>query len=123
MPDDGQTAATATLPVYDNAQAWRGPALKLSNDWIYRLGSEDIIELRTAADAVRASGRTLTETSRSDFPLPRLTPTLQRIRDEVLRGRGIFLLRGLPVDQLSPEQTEFCRLDVQVGLLQSHKNA
>ena len=37
MPDGIQTAIGARLPVYDNPQAWRGPALKRSGDWIYRL--------------------------------------------------------------------------------------
>jgi hypothetical protein len=33
------------------------------------------------------------------FPLPRLAPRLAAIRDDVLRGRGFALIRGLPVDE------------------------
>ena len=105
MPDGIKTATETILPVYDNPQAWRGPELKQADDWVYRLQPDEIAELTAAADAGLASGRALTVTGFADFPLPRLAPTLKRIRDAVLRGRGIFLLRGLPVDRLSHEQT------------------
>lgn len=105
MPDGNQTAAESTLPVYDNPQTWHGPELQRSGDWVYRLQPREIAELAAAADAVRASGRDLTETTRGDFPLPGLAPVLKRIRDEVLRGRGVFLLRGLPVERFSHAQT------------------
>ena len=105
MPDGIQTAAGVTLPVYDNPQAWCGPDLKRSADWVYRFQPAEIGELEAAAAAAMASGRDLTETTRADFPLPGLAPTLKRIRQEVLHGRGIVLLRGLPVDRLSREMT------------------
>ncbi|HEX6720244.1 MAG TPA: TauD/TfdA family dioxygenase, partial [Burkholderiaceae bacterium] len=34
---------------------------------------------------------------RADFPLPTLGPALERLRAEVLNGRGFVLLRGVPV--------------------------
>jgi len=105
MPDGIQTATATTQPVYGNRQVWRGPELKRTDDWVYRLQLDEIAELEAAAAEAMATGRNLTETARTDFPLPGLAPTLKRIREEVLHGRGIVLLRGLRVDRLSHAQT------------------
>jgi hypothetical protein len=35
---------------------------------------------------------------REDFPLPTLGPVLDRLRREVVDGRGFMLLRGMPVE-------------------------
>ncbi len=97
MADAIHTATDTALPVYDNTQAWRGPQLQRSGDWIYRLRPDEVAELEAAAAAGLASGRDLTETGHADFPLPGLAPRLKHIRDEVLRG--------LPIDRLSHELT------------------
>lgn len=39
--------------------------------------------------------------SQADFPLPTLGPLLHSLQQEVLRGRGFALLRGLPVEEWS----------------------
>jgi hypothetical protein len=39
-----------------------------------------------------------------NFPLPTLGPRFEAIRDEVMRGRGVVLLRGLPVERYAREQ-------------------
>ena len=104
MPDSLHSAAETNLPVYDNPQAWRGPELRQAGGWSYRLKPEEIAELEDAAEAAIRSGRDLTGASPSDFPLPGLASKLREIRREVLHGRAIFLLRGLPVDRLSREQ-------------------
>jgi hypothetical protein len=43
-------------------------------------------------------GRDLAELAADDFVLPTLGPVLDRMREEVLNGRGFVLIRGLPVE-------------------------
>jgi len=44
---------------------------------------------------------------RADFPLPTLTTRLGRIAQEVEKGRGFVLLRGLPVEKYPDDETRF----------------
>lgn len=37
------------------------------------------------------------EVTQKDFPLPTLGPKLLAIRDELVSGRGFYLIKGLPV--------------------------
>lgn len=45
------------------------------------------------------------QVSKDDFPLPSLGPLLVDVQQEVLRGRGFGLIRGLPVDRWSRVET------------------
>jgi hypothetical protein len=47
---------------------------------------------------VRARGLELASLTRDDFPLPTLGPVLDRLRREVLDGRGFVMVRGMRVD-------------------------
>ena len=77
--------------------AWTGPdLLKRPEEWTYRLSHDEIAEIEAAAASVR--GRDIATIGRSDFRLPTLGPVLERLRDEVLNGRGFVLIRGLPVE-------------------------
>ena len=79
--------------------AWTGAEMKNREaEWTYRFSASDIAEIETAAAAVRARGLELAAISRADFPLPTLGPVLDRLRHDVVEGRGFVLLRGLPVE-------------------------
>jgi hypothetical protein len=47
---------------------------------------------------VHARGLDVADIRREDFPLPTLGPVLDRLRGQVLDGRGFVLLRGVPVE-------------------------
>jgi hypothetical protein len=78
--------------------AWTGAELRRRDDWIYRLSASEIGEIDAAVAAVRGRGLELAEITRADFPLPTLANVLDRLRDEILNGRGFVLIRGLPVE-------------------------
>jgi len=79
--------------------AWIGSEMRQrETDWVYRFSPAEVAELEAAGAAVRARGLDLAEITRADFPLPTLGPVLDRLRGEVLEGRGFVLLRGLPVE-------------------------
>ena len=84
-------------PLVEGPSAWIGAQLaRHPEQWIYTLSPAEIDELETAVAGVR--GRDLAGLRRRDFPLPKLGPALEGLRDEVLNGRGFVLIRGLPVE-------------------------
>ena len=71
---------------------------KREAEWTYRLSPAQVAELDAAVRAVQARWLNLADVRRADFPLPTLGPVLDRLRVEVLDGRGFAFLRGLPVE-------------------------
>jgi len=84
--------------------AWRGEDIARSEDWMLRLRDEDIAELDAALAGVEASGRDIIDIGRDAFPLPTLGPRLAAMCQQILRGRGFALVRGLPMQRLSMRQ-------------------
>ena len=103
MPDtiitDPGTTAAPTRPKVTGPSAWVGADMKTrETEWTYRFSASDIAEIAAATAAVRARGLDLAAITRADFPLPTLGPVLDRLRHDVVEGRGFVLLRGLPVE-------------------------
>ena len=83
----------------DGPSAWVGADMrKREAEWSYRLSPPEIAEIEAAGRAVRERGLAIAAIRREDFPLPLLGPVLDRLRTEVLDGRGFVLLRGMPVE-------------------------
>lgn len=83
--------------------AWRSDDLD-ADSWMYRLTEADIAELDAALGHVEQHQIPLAALGREDFPLPTLAVTVARWADEIDRGRGFVLVRGLPVDRYTDEQ-------------------
>lgn len=90
----------------DGPSAWYGAEMATrSAEWIYQLGHQDLNEIGIAVGAVHSSGTPIMEVGKEGFPLQNLGPTLHAIQDEVVNGRGFGLIRGLPVDEYSIEES------------------
>jgi hypothetical protein len=87
--------------------AWRGADLAASTDWIETLSPDEIREVEEAMRSVKRRAIPLTAVRRRDFPLPALARRLARIAQELEEGRGLVLLRGLPVSNYPEEETRF----------------
>jgi hypothetical protein len=83
--------------------AWRGAELRARRDWQVRLGDEQVAELDRARAAVRARGLGLAQVGRAEFPLPTLGPVIRTWSRELDTGRGLLLVRGLPVERWGDE--------------------
>jgi Taurine catabolism dioxygenase TauD, TfdA family len=93
--------------------AWRGPEMAArSGEWLHHLAPEELDEIATAVRAHREAGRAMGAISPEAFPLPRLAPVLERIKRELLEGRGFAVLRGLPVERLSTEESAVAYLGI-----------
>ena len=91
-------------PPVTGPSAWIGADLaQRPDEWTYRLSPAQIGEIESATRAVL--GRDIASIRRTDFPLPALGPELDRLRDEVLNGRGFVLIRGLPVEGRSIQES------------------
>jgi hypothetical protein len=96
--DATEAAMAPPRPLIDGPSAWIGAALaRHTAVWTYTLTATEIAEVEQATAAIRARGLDLGAIARRDFPLPTLGPALDRLREEVVNGRGFVLIRGLPV--------------------------
>ncbi len=84
--------------------AWTGAELSQTEEWIYPLSPEEVEAALQIAAAARRAGKPTPDLTREDVPLGALDRAVQSWRDELQRGRGFVLVRGLPVDRLSREQ-------------------
>lgn len=85
-------------PLIEGPSVWFGSDMrKRETEWTYYLSTGEIAELEAARASVQARGLDIADFRREDFPLPTLGPALERLRTDVLDGRGFVLLRGVPV--------------------------
>src|SRR6266851_4224212 len=83
----------------EGPSGWMGADMRgREHEWTFRLSPLLVAEIESAVQAVRARHLDITDIRREDFPLPTLGPVLDRLRAEVLDGRGFVLLRGMPVE-------------------------
>ena len=122
MPTPDSGAFPAGLPArIEGADAWYGPALAAQGGWIEPLSPAECEELATAAAPwlarVQTDPRALNCLAPEDFPLPTLAPRAERLRRELLHGRGFVLLRGLPVHRWGARLSAvaFYGLGVHIG--------
>ena len=67
----------------------------------------EIAELLSAVAHLDQAGTAMLGMTAADFPLPTLGPRLLTLAAELDTGRGFWLLRGLPIDQLTERQAAF----------------
>mgnify|MGYP001193521163 CR=1 FL=1 len=99
-------------PIVD-ASVWNGQELAKSDGWILNLEPEDAEELDEALTAAKKSNLPWQMTTADNFQLPTLGARLAEIRDNLERGRGIQLIRNVPVEQY--ELNDLKRLFIGLG--------
>jgi hypothetical protein len=101
MPATDTTVLTRPAPSRPpilGPSVWTGPDMRAREaEWTHRLTPTETAEIEAAVQTVRDRGLDLAAIRREDFPLPTLGPRLERLRDDVLHGRGFAMLRGMPV--------------------------
>ena len=98
------TPAASLAPVRGRS-VWRGAEMVATDDWVHRVSEAHIAELDRAIAQIRIRNLRLPDFGKEDFPLPTLAPVLARIREDVVDGRGVNVMRGLPVDRWSREES------------------
>jgi Taurine catabolism dioxygenase TauD, TfdA family len=82
--------------------AWKGADLQHRTDWIRPFSPAELKELDAALQGVKQRGLAWVDVAREDFPIPHFARELAKIAQELETGRGMILLRGLPLEY-SPE--------------------
>ena len=108
-PERSSAPETTVVPI-ERLTIWRGPDFKDPGDFTHRLSETEVTEI----DAAVRAGAEIDPIAidKHNFILPRLGTYLTQIRDELLRGRGFMVLRGLPVEWWSIEQTAVAFLGI-----------
>jgi hypothetical protein len=83
--------------------AWNGADLQERTDWIRPFTPVELKEIDAALQGVKRRGLDWVDLAREDFPLPRFASALAKIAQELETGRGMILLRGLPLEY-SPDE-------------------
>src|SRR5688500_12876711 len=82
--------------------AWKGADLQNKTDWIRPFKPAELAEIDAAVQGIKRRGLDWVDVTREDFPLPAFSVELARIAQELETGRGMIMLRGLPL-AYSPE--------------------
>lgn len=91
----GNAAAPAEGIASVDPACWRAADMRGERRWEVRLDEDDLVELERAVDESVRRGVPIRGIDRRSFGLARLAPRLERLRDDVVAGRGFALLRGL----------------------------
>jgi hypothetical protein len=77
--------------------AWTGAQLQNRSDWIRPFTAAELQEIDVALQSVKSRGLDLFDITQAEFPLPSLSKELAKISQELESGRGMIMLRGLPL--------------------------
>ena len=98
------------LPIseaYDHPCAWDTSTIGTENDLAQTLNSKQVDALLKATAHAKSLGKKVEEVTRDDFPLDDINEDLKNWKWELQEGRALFLLRGLPMDDLSEDDCAF----------------
>ncbi|MGD9943838.1 MAG: TauD/TfdA family dioxygenase [Burkholderiaceae bacterium] len=96
---------------------WHGSELGEPSKWVRMLNGEQIRDLNRAIKQVESQGLDIDEIDATRFALPSWTELIREVRHELRRGRGFVLLRGVPVEDYSYQQSRiaFWGIGAQIG--------
>ena len=75
--------------------AWVGPQIQSDDRWLYHLSEDEIAELDSALQTVKAAGLEI-PFSADAFPIPNFKARLDELISRVTDGLGVILIRGMP---------------------------
>lgn len=100
----------------DHPSVWRAADMAEPAVWTVVLSDVQRDELVAATAHARADGSDPRASDAAGFPLPSLGPEVRRWSAELAHGRGFLLVRGFPVDRLTPADAELAYLGLGTHL-------
>ena len=87
---------------------WTPTVLSGQSDWVFPLDDAALLEIDRAyahaLDKLQGQKEKFAAVTAADFPLPTLSEKLRNISAELSDGRGLALLRGLPVEKYDRDE-------------------
>jgi len=107
---------TVRRPIRSRA-VWTAAEVADPSRWRFALTEGERAALAGAAERAEAAGKTVADLEPGDFDLPELRSSVARWVEAIDHGNGFVLLRGFPIDLLTPRATEFAYvgLGLQLG--------
>lgn len=87
---------TRTEPIRESS-SWSAQELSEDGSWRHTLTRDELAELDAATRQACDLGLIVGEFGRDEFALPTLGPRIEQLVDGVENGRGVALIRGVPV--------------------------
>ena len=91
----------------DAPAAWRAEDLQADQSWTFNLNDRARRDLVAALRKAHETGKKLLDYRCADFDLGSAWPVISRALDEVKRGRGVVIIRGLPREELNEKTSSF----------------
>lgn len=92
------------LDPIDHPAAWRADDIGSLDQISFDLERRHLDALEGALARVRRQGKALAGITGEDFAMPEIADELTALRDLLLHGRGLLLVRGWPVDRLTTDE-------------------
>jgi hypothetical protein len=96
-------SVTTAQPI-TGPEVWHGEDLVRSIGWIRSVTPAEVDELDAALRAVQRRALGWRDLTRDDFPIPRFARSLAEVDHELEHGRGLVLLRRIPVERYSEDE-------------------
>ena len=109
-------------PIQNFPTAWYGPEMtQKKSEWIWHLSKDEILELEAAAAPIANSNVEIARIKQADFPLPTLGLKFMGLRQELIKGHGFYLIKGLPIENYTDREkiTIFYGLGTYLGSARS----
>ena len=95
MSVDAEPFSATELTALETGCEWRADTL--ADSYVFELTEAHLAELDAALAHAEAAVPDVLDVGAEHFPLPTLGPELARITDDLINGRGVALIRGVPV--------------------------
>lgn len=102
--------------------AWLGADMARDPDaWLYQLTAADVLDLEAAATYFQSLGIDVGEISKETFPLATFGEHIEGLKQTLLSGVGLEVLRGLPINTYPQAfaATIFCGIGAHIGSARS----
>jgi len=117
----------SSLPeAFDGPAAWVAEGMSSSDqNWLLELDQTVIDELEFAAKSFLATGKGIGDITKADFPLPKFSFQLNKVKRKLLHGNGVEVIRGLPTGSYTAEFAAciFCGIGAHLGSARSQNAA
>jgi len=95
--------AVLNQPVVHPA-AWTAADLAADQSWLHPLTEPEVTELDAAVGVIEDRGLGILDITKDDFVVPNLGKRLQAIHEDLIHGRGLAVIRGVPVARYTRQQ-------------------
>ena len=92
--------------VVRDLSAWTRSDMDEDKSWIYRLSEDEIVELESSFIELKKKNIPHSEIAKQDFPLMNLDSKFEALQNEIEDGRGIAVLKGVPIEGKSIDEIE-----------------